>query len=66
MIDKVGGESGDEDSETPARLRRPPDDNAIIEGIGGRAPALGWVGFAFADQAERVVMPIAAEPAATA
>ena len=39
-----------------------PDDNAIIEGVAGDPGGLGWVGFAFADQAEGVnLVPIAAE-----
>jgi phosphate transport system substrate-binding protein len=39
------------------------DDNAIIEGVTAEEGGLGWVGFAFADQAEGVkLMPIAAEP----
>lgn len=39
------------------------DDNAIIEGVAAEAGGLGWVGFAFADQADGVKkMPIAAEP----
>lgn len=40
------------------------DDNAIIAGIEGSASSLGWVGFAFAEQAGEGVteIPIAAEP----
>ncbi len=39
------------------------DDNAIIEGVSAEAGGLGWVGFAFADQADGVKkMPISAEP----
>ena len=40
-----------------------PDDNAIIEGVASDPGGLGWVGFAFADQAEGVkLMPVTAEP----
>ena len=40
-----------------------PDDNAIIEGVTADPGGLGWVGFAFADQAEGVrLMPISEEP----
>jgi phosphate transport system substrate-binding protein len=40
-----------------------PNDNAIIEGVTGDPGGLGWVGFAFADQAEGVkLMPISQEP----
>ena len=40
------------------------DDNAIIAGIEGSEAGLGWVGFAFAEQAGEGVteIPIAAEP----
>ncbi|QYG91360.1 hypothetical protein HC251_02185 [Iamia sp. SCSIO 61187] len=39
------------------------DDNAIIEGVAAEPGGLGWVGFAFADQAEGVkLMPISEEP----
>lgn len=39
-----------------------PDDNAIIEGVTSDPGGLGWVGFAFADQAEGVkMMPVTAE-----
>ncbi len=39
-----------------------PNDNAIIEGVAGDPGGFGWVGFAFADQAEGVkLMPIAKE-----
>jgi phosphate transport system substrate-binding protein len=39
------------------------DDNAIVEGVSAEAGGLGWVGFAFADQAEGVkLMPVSAEP----
>jgi phosphate transport system substrate-binding protein len=40
-----------------------PDDNAIIESAQSDPGGLGWVGFAFADQAEGVkLMPVASEP----
>ncbi|HMS89911.1 MAG TPA: substrate-binding domain-containing protein [Acidimicrobiales bacterium] len=40
-----------------------PDDNAIIEGVTADPGGLGWVGFAFADQAEGVrLMPVSEEP----
>lgn len=40
-----------------------PNDNAIIEGVTGDPGGFGWVGFAFADQAEGVkLMPISEEP----
>ncbi len=40
-----------------------PNDNAIIEGVAGDPGGFGWVGFAFADQAEGVrLMPISEEP----
>ncbi len=39
------------------------NDNAIVEGVAAEPGGLGWVGFAFADQAEGIKkMPIAAEP----
>lgn len=39
------------------------NDNTIIEGVAAEAGGLGWVGFAFADQAEGVkLMPISEEP----
>jgi len=40
-----------------------PNDNTIIEGVTGDPGGFGWVGFAFADQAEGVkLMPISEEP----
>lgn len=40
-----------------------PDDNAIIEGVTADRGGLGWVGFAFADQAEEIkLLSISAEP----
>jgi phosphate transport system substrate-binding protein len=43
------------------------DDNAIISGIEGSASSLGWVGFAFAEEAgdEVTEIPISAEPDGT-
>jgi phosphate transport system substrate-binding protein len=39
------------------------DDNVIIETIGGTESSFGWVGFAFADQADGVKMiPVSEEP----
>ena len=39
-----------------------PDDNAILEGVAGDPGGLGWVGFAFADQADGVnLVPVAKE-----
>ncbi len=39
------------------------NDNTIIEGVAAEPGGLGWVGFAFADQAEGVeLMPISEEP----
>lgn len=60
-------ESGDisEDDVAAARpdYSAQPDDNAIIEGVSTDPGGLGWVGFAFADQAEGVkMMPVTAEP----
>ena len=40
-----------------------PDDNAIIEGVTADPGGLGWVGFAFADQAEGIrLLPVSEEP----
>ncbi len=40
-----------------------PNDNTIIEGVTGDPGGFGWVGFAFADQAEGIkLMPISEEP----
>lgn len=40
-----------------------PNDNTIIEGVSGDPGGFGWVGFAFASQAEGVkLMPISEEP----
>jgi len=48
---------------TRADYSASPDDNAIIEGVAGDSGGLGWVGFAFADQAEGVkLMPVASAP----
>jgi len=39
------------------------NDNTIIEGVAAEPGGLGWVGFAFADQAEGVkLVPVSAEP----
>ena len=59
-------ESGDitEDEVAAARpdYSAQPDDNAIIEGVSTDPGGLGWVGFAFADQADGVkLMPVTAE-----
>jgi len=60
-------ESGDiteEQAETTrADYSASANDNTIIEGVAAEAGGLGWVGFAFADQADSVKkMPISAEP----
>jgi phosphate transport system substrate-binding protein len=53
----------DEAATTRSDYSAQSDDNAIIEGVGAEPGGLGWVGFAFADQADGVKkMPIAAEP----
>lgn len=48
---------------TRADYAASPDDNAIIEAVSGDPGGLGWVGFAYADQADGVhKMPIAKSP----
>ncbi|HEX2577797.1 MAG TPA: substrate-binding domain-containing protein [Aquihabitans sp.] len=48
---------------TRADYSASPNDNTIIEGVTGDPGGFGWVGFAFADQAEGVkLMPISEEP----
>lgn len=48
---------------TRADYSASPDDNVIIEGVSGDPGGFGWVGFAFAEQAEGVkLMPISEEP----
>ena len=47
-------------SPTPGpTTRRPPNDNAIIDGIAGSDTSLGWVGFAFAEENKDKVNEIA-------
>ncbi|CAN5577739.1 hypothetical protein BH24ACT4_BH24ACT4_22360 [soil metagenome] len=60
-------ESGDINEDEAATTRSDysssANDNTIIEGVSAEAGGLGWVGFAFADQAEGVkLMPISEEP----
>ncbi len=56
--DKIGA--------TRADYSASPDDNSIIEGVASDPGGLGWVGFAFADQAEGLkLMPIAKDPDGT-
>lgn len=60
-------ESGDisEDDVAAARddYSAQANDNAIIDGVSSDPGGLGWVGFAFADQASGVkLMPVSAEP----
>lgn len=53
----------DQAETTRADYSASPDDNVIIEGVSGDPGGFGWVGFAFADQAEGVkLMPLAEEP----
>jgi phosphate transport system substrate-binding protein len=70
VIEEAGAarvESGDitEDDVAAARddYSAQANDNAIIDGVTSDPGGLGWVGFAFADQAEGVkLMPVTAEP----
>lgn len=70
VVDKVGEqrvEAGkiteDDLGGTRADYSASPDDNAIIEAVSGDPGGLGWVGFAYADQADGIrTMPIATEP----
>jgi phosphate transport system substrate-binding protein len=60
---EAGDITEDEAATTRTDYAAQSDDNAIIEGVGAEAGGLGWVGFAFADQADGVKkMPISAEP----
>jgi phosphate transport system substrate-binding protein len=47
---EAGAITEDEAGATRPDYQGNPDDNAIIENIGGSDTSLGWVGFAFADQ----------------
>ena len=59
---EAGKITEDEVAAARADYSASPDDNAIIEGVATDPGGLGWVGFAFADQADGVrLMPIAAE-----
>jgi len=60
-------ESGDVTEDEAATVRSDysasANDNTIIEGVAAEPGGLGWVGFAFADQAEGVkLMPVSEEP----
>lgn len=60
-------ESGDVSEEEAATVRSDysasANDNTIVEGVAAEPGGLGWVGFAFADQAEGVrLMPVSEEP----
>lgn len=58
-----GSITEDEAATTRSDYQAQANDNAIIEGVAGAPGGLGWVGFAFADQAEGVKkMPISEEP----
>ena len=59
---EAGAISEDDVAAARADYAASPDDNAIIEGVTSDPGGLGWVGFAFADQAEGVkLMPISEE-----
>src|SRR5690606_19081071 len=52
-----------QDATTRPDYQSSADDNVIIQGIQGSDSSLGWVGFAFANEADDVkVLPIAEEP----
>jgi phosphate transport system substrate-binding protein len=53
---KLGKISQDDTKSTRPDYVSQSNDNAIIQGVGGSATGLGWVGYAFADQATGVKM----------
>lgn len=59
---EAGKVSKDQVGQARADYSSSPDDNAIIEGVAGEPGGLGWVGYAFADQADGVkLIPVAKE-----
>ena len=60
---EAGDITEDEAATTRSDYSSSANDNTIIEGVAAEAGGLGWVGFAFADQAEGVkLMPVSEEP----
>lgn len=60
---EAGKISEDDVAAARADYSASPDDNSIIEGVTADPGGLGWVGFAFAEQAEGVrLMPVSEEP----
>lgn len=60
---EAGAISEDDVAAARADYAASPDDNAIIEGVSSDPGGFGWVGFAFASQAEGVkLMPVSEEP----
>ena len=57
-LDKIAG-ARDQDATTRPDYTASANDNVIIEGIGGTASSLGWVGLAFADSAGDQIKEIA-------
>jgi phosphate transport system substrate-binding protein len=63
-MDKIADPRGKLDPDTKHTVTRPDyvanaNDNAIIEGITGSSSALGWVGFAFAEENADTVKELA-------
>jgi phosphate transport system substrate-binding protein len=58
VLESVGGELGMEEVAPRPDYTASPNDNVIIEGIGGNPTSLGWVGFAFVEDNLDAVRPL--------
>jgi phosphate transport system substrate-binding protein len=60
-LEGIGEERGIEEVATRPDYQSSPNDNVIVQGIGGSPSSLGWVGYAFYEQTQGAVKAIEVE-----